>query len=215
MAPAEAELTSPISTTTLSRSISFCALLTAVAGFTLSSAISSTLRPMTPPDAFNSSTASVAPRKPYSPTWPRKPVRGVRWPMRMTSVCARTMLGNASGATAAAPSAAVFLRASRRPAPLAALGFLLMLSSISLLLGWGLSVVCKDVRQRVRTGRWLLRPGQTALAWAAQDACNASTTASVTWSVLALPPRSAVLTPLASVALMAETMRCASSGKPR
>jgi hypothetical protein len=61
IASAEAELTSPMMHTTLSRSTNFCALFTAVAGFTLSSAIRSILRPSTPLPALASSTASTAP----------------------------------------------------------------------------------------------------------------------------------------------------------
>src|SRR3989304_1686031 len=57
MASAEAELISPTRQRTLSRSMSFCALVTATPGLTLSSAISSTLRPSTPPAVLVSSTA--------------------------------------------------------------------------------------------------------------------------------------------------------------
>ena len=87
----------------------------AVAGLTLSSASKSTLRPSTPPDALTSSIASVVARRPYCPSWPRKPVRGVRWPIFMVSACALTIAGKPSDpAAAATPIAAVFLRASRR-----------------------------------------------------------------------------------------------------
>src|SRR5437867_3662603 len=115
IASAEALLISPRRHATLSRSISFCALVTAAWGVTLSSASRSTLRPSTPPDALTSSTASVVPRSPYCPSWPRKPVRGVRWPILMVSACALTIAGKPSDpAAAATPIAAVFLRALRR-----------------------------------------------------------------------------------------------------
>src|SRR3990172_9044418 len=83
MASAEAELISPSRQSTLSRSTSFCTLVTATPGLTLSSA-----------------------------SWPRKPVRGVRWPMRSASGCDRTMAGKPR-ATAPTPAAAVFSRARR------------------------------------------------------------------------------------------------------
>jgi len=51
----------PIRQITWSRSTSLFALVTAVAGLTLSSAIISILRPSTPPAALASSTASTAP----------------------------------------------------------------------------------------------------------------------------------------------------------
>src|SRR5438067_2871733 len=117
MASAEALLISPSRHTTLSRSITFCALVTAVAGLTLSSARRSTLRPSTPPAAFTSSIASVVARNPYCPSCPRKPVRGVRWPILIVSACALTIAGEPSDPTAAAaPIAALFLSASRREA---------------------------------------------------------------------------------------------------
>src|SRR3990170_2912750 len=110
MASAEAELISPTRQRTLSRSMSFCALVTATPGLTLSSAISSTFRPRTPPAVLVSSTAIWAALNPYSPNWPRKPVRGVRCPTRMVSGWARTMAGMPR---ATAPAAAVLSRARR------------------------------------------------------------------------------------------------------
>ena len=75
---------------TLSRSIMRSALVEAVCGLTESSFRSSTLRPIMPPAALISSTARSAAITAYSPSGPRKPVRGVRWPILMTSaVCAQ------------------------------------------------------------------------------------------------------------------------------
>ena len=85
IASPEAELISPISATTLSRSISFCALVTRSAGLTLSSAITSILRPRMPPAALISSTASLTRITAYSPSGPRNPVSGVRCPSRTVS----------------------------------------------------------------------------------------------------------------------------------
>jgi hypothetical protein len=98
----DAELISPMMTATLSRSINRSALVDAVCGLTLSSAISSILRPMTPPAASISSTASVTPITAYSPSGPRNPVRGVRCPNRMASDWPLTMAGNPSVESAVA-----------------------------------------------------------------------------------------------------------------
>jgi hypothetical protein len=57
----DAELISPIRHATLSRSTSRSALVDAVCGLTLSSAMRSILRPMTPPAALISSTARFTP----------------------------------------------------------------------------------------------------------------------------------------------------------
>jgi hypothetical protein len=70
---------------TLSRSIMRSALVVAVCGFTESSLRSSILRPLMPPAALISATAMSAACTANSPRGPRKPVRGVRWPMRITS----------------------------------------------------------------------------------------------------------------------------------
>src|SRR6266508_3642249 len=124
----EALETRPSMATTLSRSMSLRAFWTATPGLASSSVMSSSLRLMTPPLAFSSSTASVAPCLPYSPMAPRKPVNGMIWPMRIAS-CAWTMAGkNRSGlaAAATAPAAAVVRKRRRltlgvefRPWPIA------------------------------------------------------------------------------------------------
>src|SRR6266545_3209367 len=124
----EALETRPSMATTLSRSMSLRAFWTATPGLASSSVMSSSLRLMTPPLAFSSSTASVAPCLPYSPMAPRNPVNGMIWPMRIAS-CAWTMAGkNRSGlaAAATAPAAAVArkrrrltLRVEFRPWPIA------------------------------------------------------------------------------------------------
>ncbi len=110
MVRAEAELISPISIATLSRSIMRCALVEATCGLTESSLISSICLPITPPAALISSAAILAPITAYSPSAPRKPVSGVRWPMRILSWGAWPQAGRARPA---APAAAVPSRRRR------------------------------------------------------------------------------------------------------
>ena len=93
MARPEADEISPMIIATLSRSIRRSALAEAVCGLTESSITSSILRPSTPPEALISSAASLTPMTAYSPSGPRKPVNGVRWPMRIASAWARTIAG--------------------------------------------------------------------------------------------------------------------------
>src|SRR5262249_3134105 len=77
---------------------------------------------MMPPEALTSSIASVVPRRPYCPSWPRKPVRGVRWPILIVSACALMIAGKPRDPVATAtPTAAVFLSASRRDADVGAM----------------------------------------------------------------------------------------------
>jgi hypothetical protein len=114
MASPAAELISPIRPLTPSASIMRWALLDAVAGLTLSSEISSTCRPSTPPAALASSTASVTPITACSPAWPRKPVSGVRWPIRIGPDCARSTAGKPSWPAASAPAPAAAVVSTRR-----------------------------------------------------------------------------------------------------
>src|SRR5882672_7845009 len=104
MARPDADEISPMIIATLSRSISRSALVDAVCGLTESSITSSILRPMTPPELLISSAASLTPMTAYSPSGPRKPVSGVRCPMRMASACARTTAGMPTPASNAAPA---------------------------------------------------------------------------------------------------------------
>ncbi len=97
---------------TLSRSIRRSALAEAVCGLTESSITSSIFRPMTPPAALTSSAASLMPMTAYSPSGPRKPVIGVRCPMRMASACALTIAGIPTAASSAEP-AVLFSNARR------------------------------------------------------------------------------------------------------
>ena len=90
---------------TLSRSISRSAFAEAVCGLTESSITSSILRPITPPALLISSAASLTPMTAYSPSGPRKPVSGVRWPMRIASACPRTIAGVPIPANSAEPAA--------------------------------------------------------------------------------------------------------------
>src|SRR5690606_4028719 len=85
-----------------SRSIIRCAFDEATCGLTESSLTRSIFRPRTPPDALISSAAILMPITAYSPSAPRKPVSGVRWPMRIASDCAVTMPGKPSVAMPAA-----------------------------------------------------------------------------------------------------------------
>ena len=102
---AEADEISPMMQDTLSRSIMRSALVDAVCGLTESSLSSSTLRPLMPPAALISATAMSAACTAYSPSGPRKPVRGVRWPIRITSDWPRDSAGNPSiAAPAVAPT---------------------------------------------------------------------------------------------------------------
>ena len=112
MASPEADEISPMIIATLSRSMMRSALAEAVCGLTESSITSSILRPMTPPAALTSSWASLTPIWAYSPSGPRKPVSGVRCPMRMASACAVTTAGMPMPASAAEP-AALFKRVRR------------------------------------------------------------------------------------------------------
>ena len=89
IASPEADEISPMIIATLSRSIRRSALADAVCGLTESSSTSSILRPITPPAALISSAASLTPMTAYSPSGPRKPVSGVRCPIRIVSDCAR------------------------------------------------------------------------------------------------------------------------------
>ena len=114
---------------TLSRSIMRSALVDAVCGLTESSFRSSILRPMTPPAALISSTAMSTACTAYSPSGPRKPVRGVRWPMRIASACARLMKGKPARPTAAAATPP--LTTVRREIPLRSLVTLLLLRGAS------------------------------------------------------------------------------------
>ena len=109
----EAEEISPMMQATLSRSIMRSALVEAVCGLTESSFSNSTLRPIMPPAALISSTARSTAITAYSPSGPRKPVRGVRWPILMTSaVWARKIAGAEIPDTSAMPPA-VFNRRRR------------------------------------------------------------------------------------------------------
>src|SRR6202035_1786399 len=109
----EAEEISPMMQATLSRSIMRSALVEAVCGLTESSLSNSTLRPIIPPEALISSTARSTAMTAYSPSGPRKPVRGVRWPTRMTSLpCARRIDGAAN--PDAKPKVPAVLRRLRR-----------------------------------------------------------------------------------------------------
>ena len=112
MVSAEAEEISPMMQATLSRSIMRSALVLAVCGFTESSFNSSILRPLTPPAALISATAMSAACTANSPSGPRKPVRGVRCPMRMMSACARESTGTPIAAAAEAPASNVRRRVS-------------------------------------------------------------------------------------------------------
>jgi hypothetical protein len=77
-----------------------------VCGLTESSFNNSTLRPIMPPEALISSTARSIAITAYSPNGPRKPVRGVRWPILITSdVCARKIAGAEIPDTSASPPA--------------------------------------------------------------------------------------------------------------
>ena len=105
MARPEADEISPMIIATLSRSIRRSALAEAVCGLTESSITSSILRPSTPPALLISSAASFTPMTAYSPSGPRKPVSGVRWPMRIASACARTRAGAPIPASSAEPAA--------------------------------------------------------------------------------------------------------------
>src|SRR3954469_24332928 len=105
MAAPEADEISPTIAATLSRSTKRSALAEAVCGLTESSIRSSILRPMTPPPALISSAAICTAMTAYSPSGPRKPVRGVRWPMRIASAWALTMAGAPIPASAAKPPA--------------------------------------------------------------------------------------------------------------
>src|SRR5262249_32038589 len=87
-------------------------LAEAVWGLTESSITSSILRPMTPPAALTSSAANFTPMTAYSPSGPRKPVNGVRCPMRMASACALTIAGMPIAASSAEP-AVLFSNARR------------------------------------------------------------------------------------------------------
>src|SRR6266516_2233483 len=75
----DADEISPTMQATLSRSTMRSALVEAVCGLAESSLMRSILRPMTPPAALISSTARSTACTAYSPSVPRKPVRGVRW----------------------------------------------------------------------------------------------------------------------------------------
>ena len=102
----EADEISPMMQATLSRSIMRSALVEAVCGLTESSFSTSTLRPIMPPEALISSTARSTAITAYSPSGPRNPVRGVRWPILMTSaVCARRIAGAEIPDTSAIPPA--------------------------------------------------------------------------------------------------------------
>src|SRR5499426_3177982 len=101
----DADEISPMIIATLSRSIRRSALAEAVCGLTESSITSSILRPITPPASLISSAASFTPMTAYSPSGPRKPVSGVRCPMRMASACARTIAGMPTPASTAEPAA--------------------------------------------------------------------------------------------------------------
>src|SRR5215831_14714616 len=101
----DADEISPMIMATLSRSIRRSALAEAVCGLTESSITSSILRPITPPASLISSAASFTPMTAYSPSGPRKPVSGVRCPMRMASACARTIAGMPTPASTADPAA--------------------------------------------------------------------------------------------------------------
>src|SRR5262249_38200038 len=105
IASPDADEISPMIIATLSRSIRRSALAEAVCGLTESSITSSILRPITPPASLISSAASFTPMTAYSPSGPRKPVSGVRCPMRMASVCARTIAGMPTPASTAEPTA--------------------------------------------------------------------------------------------------------------
>src|SRR5215471_8831681 len=105
MARPDADEISPMIIATLSRSIRRSALAEAVCGLTESSITSSILRPITPPASLISSAASFTPMTAYSPSGPRKPVSGVRCPMRMASACARTIAGMPTPARSAEPAA--------------------------------------------------------------------------------------------------------------
>src|SRR3954466_1058479 len=113
IASAEAEEISPMMQATLSRSIMRSALVVAVCGFTESSLRSSIFRPLMPPAALISATAMSTAWTANSPSGPRNPVRGVRWPMRITSDWPYEMKGKPARPVVAAPARAPLMTVRR------------------------------------------------------------------------------------------------------